>query len=134
MTDVEIDLPAGWTELSDEKQDGSALVAYQYGTGEETTFIVSILPRVGERGYMLRLSTVDRTSTHVRHDYPVEEYDSLEVAVDGAESFLEHISQRLREDSMPAADPDIEAMRETIQAFTENRRFPAVRRLLRRFR
>lgn len=135
MTNVEIDLPSSWTERSDETQHGSALVEYQHETGDKTMFIVSVLPRTADdKGYKLYLSTINPTSIHVRHDYPIEDYDSLEDAVDGAESFIEQVSHRLQDGSISSADPTIEEIRTTIQAFTDDQLFPSFRCLLRRFR
>lgn len=135
MTSVEIDLPVEWTEKSSETRWRSTVVEYVYKTDDETTFIVSVLPQTeDEGGYKLHLSTIDPTSTQIRHDYLVYEYDSLKDAVAGTESFIEQLSLRLREESISSADPEIEAIRETIQAFRGNRLVPSLRHLLRRFR
>lgn len=134
-TTVEIELPEEWGEQYDETQCGSAIVPYQHEAVAETTFIVSVLPRTANGGgYKLWLSTINPTSTPVRHDYPVDEYDSLDGAVDGAESFIAQFSQRVRDGAISTVDPKIEAIRETIQTFTGDRLFPSFRRLLRRFR
>jgi quercetin dioxygenase-like cupin family protein len=127
-------LPPEWTERHDETRHGAAVVEYQHETADETTFIVSVTPRTDTGEFTLRLSTIDPASTHVRHDYPVDEYDTVEEAAEGAESFVETLSQRLRAGSISSADPNIDAIRETIQAFRGNRGFPSVRQLLRRFR
>jgi hypothetical protein len=55
-------------------------------------------------------------------------------AVAGAQSFIEMFSQRIQEGSISAADPEIEAIRETIEAFRGERAFPSIGRLLRQFR
>lgn len=134
MTETETDLPAEWIEKPDEAQRGPAIVEYQHETADETTFIVSVMPKTADEGFKLRLSTINPTSTHVRHDYPVEEYETQAAAVEGAESFIEEFSQRVREGSISSADPEIDAIRETIQAFKGNRLFPSIGRLLRRLR
>lgn len=135
MTDVDIALPSDWSEHVDETQRGSALVEFQHETDDGTTFIVSVLPRTtADEGYTLRLSTITQTPTHVRHDYTIDEYDSLEDAVDGTESFLEQLSHRLRDGSISSTDPAIDEIRNIIRAFTGERRFRAARRLIRRSR
>lgn len=133
MTNIETDLPVGWTEKSDDTRRDPAIVEYQYETADDTRFIVSVMPQTAKEGYKLRLSTINPTSTHVRHDYPVDEYDAVEDAVEGAESFIDELSQRLQEGSISSADPEIEAIGDTIQAFRGNRLFPSVGQLLRRF-
>lgn len=134
VTNTDIDLPAEWIEKSEETQRGSAIVECQHETATETTYIVSVIPQTANKGFKLRLSTINPSSTHVRHDYPIEEYDTREDAVEEAESFIEEFSQRLQEGYISSADPEIEAIRDTIQAFKGNRLFPSIGRLFRRFR
>ncbi|WP_049936724.1 hypothetical protein [Haloplanus natans] len=69
---------------------------YQHETTDETAFVLSITSRTDTGEFALRLSTIDPASTHVRHDYPVDEYDTVEEAAEGAESFVETLSQRLQ--------------------------------------
>lgn len=135
MPDVELEPPSDWTEYVDTTQPDSALVEYQYDSDDETTFIVSVLRRTtGDAGYQLTLSTITRTPARIRHDYPIDEYETLEEAVSGAESFLEQFSRRLRDGSISSHDPTIKEIEDTIQAFTAERQFSSVRRFLRRFR
>lgn len=134
MTDTDITLPAEWTKKREETQHSTAVVEYQHETADETTFVVSVMSNTADEGFNLRLSTINRTSTHVRHDYPVDEYDAIDDAVEGAQSFIEMFSQRLQEGSISSTDPEIEAIRETIETFRGDRVFPSIGRLLRRFR
>ncbi|WP_336331022.1 hypothetical protein [Haloarcula sp. CGMCC 1.2071] len=134
MTDTDIGLPAEWTRKREEAQHSTAVVEYQHETADDTTFVVSVMSKTADEGFKLRLSTINRTSTHVRHDYPVDEYDTVDDAVAGAQSFIEMFSQRVQEGSISAADPEIEAIRGTIEAFRGERVFPSIGRLLRRFR
>lgn len=118
MTDTDIDLPGEWTEKSDDTRPDPVIIEYQHETTDEIRFIVSVMPQSAEEGFKLRLSTITPTSTHVvRHDYRVDEYDTPDAAVTGAESFIQEFSQRLRAGSISSADPEIEAIRDTIQAF-----------------
>lgn len=133
MTDTDIALPAEWTKKPEETQHNTAVVKYQHKTAEDTTFVVSVMSKSAERGFKLQLSVINRTSQHVRHDYPIDDYDAVEDAVEGAQSFIEIFSQRLQEGSISSADPEIEAIRETIETFGGNRVFPSIERLLRRF-
>lgn len=126
VTDTDIDLPAGWAEKRDGSERGTAVVEYHCETADDTTFVVSVMPKTADEGFKLRLSTINSTSTHVRHDYPIDEYDAVEDVVEGAESFIEMFSQRLREGSISSAEPQIEAIRETIQAFKGNRVFRSI--------
>jgi len=133
MTNIEADLPVGWTEKRNDTRRDPTIVEYQHETADETRFIVSVTPQTAEEGYRLRLSTINPTSTHVRHDYPVDEYDAIDNAVEGGESFIDELSQRLQEGSISPVDPQFKSIRDTIQAFRGNRLVPLISRLLRRF-
>ncbi|MFC7010121.1 hypothetical protein [Halalkalicoccus salilacus] len=77
MQDVEIEHPAGWTEQTESTHRTAARIEYKYETADETIFIVSILPKaVGTEEFQLRFSTINVTATHVRHDYPIDSYES----------------------------------------------------------
>ncbi|MFC4407932.1 hypothetical protein [Haloarchaeobius iranensis] len=134
MTDTDIALPAEWTKKREEAQHRTAVVEYQHETAEDTTFVVSVLSKPADKGFKLRLSAINRTSTHVRHNYPVEEYDTVDDAMEGAQSFIEMFSQRVQEGSVSAADPELEAVRETVETFRGEQIFPSIGRLLRRLR
>lgn len=131
MTDIDIDLPADWTERANETQRASALVEYQHTTDDQTKFIVTLLKPASDDGdYRLRLSIVNTTSAHVRHDYPVDEYDTREVASAATEAFIECLDRRLAEGAISPADPEIDEIRNTIADFTGVRLFPSVRQLI----
>lgn len=76
------------------------------------------MDQTDDKGYQVRLSTITRTSTKVRHDYPVEEYNSGAMAMTGAVSFIDHFTGRLREGSVSKTEPKVNIVRETIQDFT----------------
>lgn len=135
MTNTGGELPSGWTEQRDETQHEPTAVEYRHETTDDTIFIISVRPDAANEGrFELRLSTIDPTSTHVRHDYPIDDYDALEAAIDEAESFVDVLSERLRKGTISSADPDIGAIREMIREFTDDRRRFSVRRLFQRFR
>ncbi len=133
--DVEIDVPAEWTECPGEKQHERAVVEYRRETADGTTFLVSVFRRtVDTEEYLLHVSTIDPASTPDRHDYPVESYESREKAIEAAESFLDFFSSRLRDGLVSSADPDIDEIQDAIGEFTGPRFFPSMRHLIRRFR
>lgn len=136
MTEFEIELPPGWSEHSEESQRRSTVAKYQYTTAADTRFVVSLLKHPSNTdGYKLRLSTIIPLPTHVRHDYPVEEYDTRADAFEGVESFLEHISVQLHDGSVSHDEPRIEEIRGMIQDFTDTCLLSSIRQLVcRRYR
>jgi len=135
MVDTEIDTPPGWEEQTGEERRGDTICGYQYVTDEEVRFVVSVLePAVYEDTNRLRFATVDPTGTHIRQDYPVEEYESIEAAIRAAESLIEHISLRLEEGSISASEPEVASIRDAIQDFTGHPLFPSLQHLIRRLR
>lgn len=135
MTDFEIDVPGTWQDRSEASQQTNVIAEYQRETSETTTFIVSVARPPGiKEEYELRVSTVNLTSTHLRHDYPVERYESRTDAIGGTESFLEQLSRQLRGGSISSDDPEMEEIRAAIRDVTGNRSFLPVRRLVRRIR
>ena len=132
MTNISI--PAAWTKKREEGRYSAAVVEYHHEIADEALFVVSVIPKTDDEKFELRLLAINRTSTHVRHDYPIDEYDTVEDAVEGAESFIGMFSQRLAEGSLSSSDPQIEAIRETITTFRGDRSLPTFGRLLRRFR
>lgn len=134
MPDVDIELPAGWIERTESTHRAAARIEYEYETADETIFIVSILPKtIGTGEFQLRFSTIDLTATHVRHDYPIDDYESLEAAVDDAESFIEVFSQRLWNGSISSVHPEMDAIRDTIQSYSSTSLRSSFQRLLWRF-
>lgn len=89
--------PSEWYERPNGRRDGEVIQEYEYDPTRETTFLVSLVRRSAREMYELRLTVIDLQSTRLRHDYPVDEYDSREAAVAGAESFIDHLSERFRE-------------------------------------
>lgn len=132
MTDTDISLPPEWTEKRDKGQHGTAVIEYQHETADDTIFIISILPKIADEGFKLRLSAIERTSAPIRHDYPVQEYDTFGDAVKGAESFIEIFSNQIQEGSILSADLQTEAIHEIIKTFRGEQTFSSIRCLLRR--
>lgn len=131
MSNAEGGLPAEWTRTSDDRARDPAVVEYQYETPNGTRFVVSVMPQNVEQGYKLRLTTINPTSRHVRHEYPIDEYDTLEAATEEAELFIDGLTQGLRSGSISSTNPDIMSMRSAIQAFRENRSVSSISRVLR---
>lgn len=107
MTESDLDLPAGWAGVSDEYQRKPRVAAYQHQPTEATAFLVTIADEgASPNQYRVRLSTVNIASKYVRHDYPVDGYDTRDAAFDAAESFVEHVHEHLQEGSISAGAPD----------------------------
>lgn len=107
-------LPPGWTRDCESGVDRTEVV-YRYETDSQTKFVVSV--RHDESAYTLHLSTIDPSSTHIRHDYPVTTYDTVEAARSGAESFLTMVTEEVQEGRISAVDPGIDEIRRTIDEF-----------------
>lgn len=108
-------LPHGWTRDHDGGFERTE-VAYRYETDSETEFVVSV--RDDESDYTLHLSTINPSSTHIRHDYPVATYDTVDAAESSAKSFLAVVTEELQEGRITAADPAVDEIRRTIDEFT----------------
>lgn len=135
MTDLDIDPPEGWSVHRPDDQRETVLIEYRRQTAGRMTFVVSIREWARDTdGYKLRLSAINPTVTHLHHNYPVDEYDSKAEAVAGAESFIEHFSDRLREGSVSTTEPQIEEIRRAIREFTDGGLFSTVQRFVHRLR
>lgn len=131
MTELDIDLPPDWTAQSTDALSGGAMAEFQRTSSTGTRFIVTVRRPSDVEGYKLRFSTIVPGSRQIRHDYPVQEYETRTDAFEGAEAFIEHVSTRIREGSLSSDDPTIEATRATIRNFTDPRPFASVRKLVR---
>lgn len=135
MPEPDLDLPAGWSRVDDDYQRESHVAGYQHQPTESTTFLVSITDEAASPNqYKLRLSTVNIASKYVRHDYPVDVYETRDAADDAAAAFIEHVDDYLKHGALSAVDPDLEETRAMIAEFTGNPLFPEIRRLYRRFK
>lgn len=131
VTDLEIELPPDWEVRSSDARTGETLAEFQRESPAGTRFVVAIRRPSDVAGYELRFSTIVPGSRQMRHDYPVEEYETRTDAFEGAEAFIEHVSTRIREGSLSSDDPTIEATRAAIRDFSDPRPFSALRRLVR---
>lgn len=135
MAEIDLKLPQEWTERSVDEGGEQAVAKYHYETAEKTTFIVAVTQQASDPGkYKVRLSTISPTSTPVRHDYPVQEYETLSEAVEGTQSFLNQIASRLDNDEISRDDPSIEEIRSVIRDFSTGDGLLPVRRLIQRLR
>jgi hypothetical protein len=134
MTNTNTELPEEWTKKPEEDGYSTGIFEYQRETADETTFVVSVISKTDNEEVRLRLSTIDRTSAHMRHDYLVDEYETVEDAVEGAQSFIDMFSQWLQDGSISSTNPEIEAINEIIETFRGEQALPLIGRLLRRFR
>lgn len=134
MSDPTVELPEGWHRHRRDDRD-DAIVEYRHETGENTTFVVSVRrrPDPSDR-YELRLSTIDPGADHVRHDYPVETYETRTDALTDAESFVELLTSRLESGSVSATHPGIDEIRRAIDDFANESLLSPVRGLIHRLR
>ncbi|MBO4248994.1 hypothetical protein IL252_14325 (plasmid) [Halomicrobium sp. IBSBa] len=107
------------------------LAVFQYQSPNDTTFIVAVQQPEEIDGYQLRLSTVVPGSKQIRHDYPVQTYETQAAALAGAEDFIEQLSTRFRDGSLSRDSPSIEATQAAVRDFADHRPFPLFRRLVR---
>ncbi|WP_336037790.1 hypothetical protein [Halobacterium yunchengense] len=128
MTHSDIDVPAEWRVQQPTDQLRSPTKCY-YRTSTGTTFIVTIVS--DDDSYALRLST--ETPTNVRHDYLVDKYNSCRTVTSAAESFIPHLTRRIRRDELSASDPSIDEVQQTIKAFREESVLQSLRRTIDRF-
>lgn len=116
MTDRDIDLPSNWQQRIGDERTRNTLAACQRDTTKQSRFIVSVVDKTQDRDELeLRLSTIDRTSRHVRHDHPVDTDDTADDAVAAAATFVEFFEGRLTVGTVSKADPSIDEMRPVIQ-------------------
>ena len=131
MSESTINLPADWTERAAEQQSEQTLAEFRSQTDTDTTFTVSIHRPSDVEGYRMRFSTFVPESKQPRHEYPVAEYETRTAALEATESFIDHVTARFRDGSLSRDEPDIDAVRTTIEDFTHHRPFASIRRLTR---
>lgn len=135
MTDIELELPPGWSETTEDDRGETVIAEYHHESTADTTFIVAInRPVSGPERYTVQLSTVDPTSMPTRHDYPVAEYDTLAAAVEGAQSVIDRLAAQLEDGTISSKDPSIEEIREFIRSFDREGRLLPLRDIILRFR
>lgn len=126
MTSVDVDLPSEWRVQRPTAESG-APTTFRYRTSTGTRFIVAVArDPTDETSYTLHLST--ETPTNVRHDYPVDSFDSREAALSAAESFMPYLTARVRQDKLSASDPSIDAVQESISSFRDDSLLESLRR------
>jgi hypothetical protein len=133
VTETDISVPKGWERVQERTQDNTATVTYRHESNE-TKFIVSVTPKRDGGQFEIQLSTINRESTRIRHDYAVAEYDARATALEKAQSFLEILSHHLQDGAVSHNDPEIGEVQAAIQSFRENQRPPFTSRLFAWFR
>lgn len=117
MTEIDISPPPAWSRTSGTTQDSVADIEYEHEPVADTTFIVSLRPKINAKGYVLQFSTIARSRTTVRHDYRVDEFERVKAAERAAQTFMQTISQRVREGTISPDEPEIDAIQETIRSY-----------------
>lgn len=112
--------PRDLERLVEQPQYSSAAVTYQHESNG-TKFLVSAPTQNGNQ-FEIRLSTIKKDSTRIRHDYTVAEYDTRATALDKVESFLETVSEHLQNGTISQDNPEIKEVEAIIQSFRETHR------------
>lgn len=131
MSDAEITLPEGWTRVREETQHSLVVVEYQRETMDDSEFVVSVVADPEKDGFDLQLATISFSPTRVRHEYVVGNYETLEEAVYGAESFIELLSHRMQTGEISSVNPQVETIQQTVESFKSSQGFPNIGRLIR---
>lgn len=134
MTDTDFDLPSDWVEQSLEDTGERQLVQVQRTTANGTSFIVAVLSATNTDQYVLRFSTIEPQAIPTRHDYRVQTYGSRDEVLAAADSFVDHVDGRLRDETISATNPDIASIEEMIQAFRGTALPEMLRRLVHELR
>ena len=117
MTASDDSLPEGWSKTT---ADESGRERYQYRLNEEVgaTFLVWVIEGGEDEPFQIRLTTISDDGNRVRHDYPVDTYDSKETALAGAESFVDRLDSERRAGGISDDDPSVEDAQRLIDEFT----------------
>lgn len=118
MTETDANVPEGWERVQEQPQYSSAAVTYRHESNG-TKFLVSVPPAQNGNQFEIRLSTIKKDSTRIRHDYTVAEYDTRATALDKVESFLETVSEHLQNGTISQDNPEIKEVEAIIQSFRE---------------
>lgn len=110
-------LPKGWSKTT---ADESGRERYQFRMNQEhgATFLVWVIGRGEDESFLTRLTTIGNAGNRVRHDYPIDTYDSRETAVVEAESFVDRLDSRRRAGRLSDDDPSVDDVQRVIDEFT----------------
>jgi len=116
MTTSHDTLPEGWSKTT---ADESGRERYQFRLNEEAgaTFLVWVIDRGEDEPFQIRLTTISDDGNRVRHDYPIDSYDSKEAALAGAESFVDRLDSGLQQGTISNDDPSVEEVQRFIDEF-----------------
>lgn len=131
MAASHVTLPDGWSKTT---VDDSASGGYEVRRNSEdgATFVVRVIERDAEDSFKIRLTTISSAEPPVRHDYPVDTYDSVESAFADAESFVHELESRRREGRISGGVPSVGEVQRLIDEFTGSSNGTLLRRLLSR--
>ena len=116
MTDDGDGLPEGWSKTRADEA-GRERYQFQLDQADGATFLVWVVERGEDDPFQTRLTTISNAGNRVRHDYPVDTYESKETAIDGAESFVDRLDSRLRQGTVSDDDPTVEDVQRFIDQF-----------------
>lgn len=117
MTTPHDTLPEGWSKTTAEE---SGRERYQFRLNEEdgATFLLWLIDRGEDEPFRIRLTTISDDGDRVRHDYPIDAYDSKETALAEAESFVDQLDSERRAGRISDDNPSVEDVQHTIDEFT----------------
>lgn len=115
------DPPDGnWSVSPEERRSASELRRLRLEYDDEATFLVWIHERDDpSEPFQLRLATISQTDDRVRHDYPVESFETGVAAFEALDEFTDVVETCVREGSLSSDDPSVETVQVIIDEFTD---------------
>lgn len=109
-------LPEGWAKPTPD-ESGRERNQFRLNAEDGATFLVWVIERGEDEPFQIRLTTISDDGDRVRHDYPIDVYDSREAAIAGAESFVARLDWQRREGRLSDDDPTVEDVQRFIVEF-----------------
>lgn len=117
MTAPHDSLPEGWSKTTAD-ESGRERYQFRLNQADGATFLVWVIERGETEPFQTRLTTISNAGNRIRHDYPIDAYDSKETALAGAESYVDQLDSRIRHRSISDDDPSVEDVQRSIDEFT----------------
>lgn len=116
MTTPHDTLPDGWSMTSAEP---SGRERYQFRLNEEdgASFLVWVIEPDEDEPFQIRLTTISDDGNRVRHDYPIDTYESRGTALVAAESFVDQLDSWRRAGRISDDVPSVEDIRKLVDEF-----------------
>lgn len=112
-------LPGEWVDEARALGNDSEIRRFVRDPDRAATFLVWVLRHEDSPDPIeTRLTTIHGSERPVRHDYAIGVSDSEAAGIDTAESFVDALETRLRDQRMSAAEPDVDEVQDLIADFT----------------